>query len=256
MVITGVGPDSLGEGLAVAIGSQSPSSLILASRTESKVQQVADKVRQLSKPTSVIAVVLDLASQRSIRAAASQIQGLVDRIDILINNAGVMVPDHHLTEDGIEMQFGTNYVGHFLFTNLLMPHLKIAASASTRGTTRIINVTSAGHRLSPIRFHDYNFEGKEIPPEERPPDGLPAMFDPVSNGYNGWLAYGQSKTANILFSLYLTRHLESAGIVSYSVHPGCKFLQPHFKLCMYSKAYELLTSNRHGAESEPRRGWQ
>ncbi|KAJ5815201.1 Short-chain dehydrogenase [Penicillium riverlandense] len=220
VVITGVGPDSLGEGLAVAIGGQNPSSLILASRTESKVQQVADKVRQLSHSTSVITVVLDLASQKSIRAAASQIQGLVDRVDILINNAGMMVLDHQLTEDGIEMQFGTNHIGHFLFTNLLMPQFKVAASTSTRGATRIINVTSAGHRLSPIRFHDYNFEGKETPPDERPPDGLPAMFNPASNGYNGWLAYGQSKSANILFSLYLTRHLESAGILSYSVHPG------------------------------------
>jgi NAD(P)-dependent dehydrogenase (short-subunit alcohol dehydrogenase family) len=256
VVITGVGPDSLGEGLALAIGGQNPSSLILASRTESKVQQIAHKVQQLSPSTSVVPVVLDLSSQKAIRAAVSQIQGLVDRVDILINNAGVVVLDHQFTEDGIEKQFGTNHVGHFLFTNLLMPQLKTAASASPRGATRIINVTSAGHRLSPIRFHDYNFEGKEIPPEERPPDGLPAMFNPTTNGYNGWLAYGQSKSANILFSVYLTQRLQSAGIVSYSVHPGCKYLLPLSKLCMDSEAYELLNSNPHGLESEPRRDGQ
>jgi NAD(P)-dependent dehydrogenase (short-subunit alcohol dehydrogenase family) len=135
--------------------------------------------------------------------------------------------DRETTEEGIEVQFGTNHIGHFLFTNLLMPQLKNAAKASGPGSTRIINVTSAGHRLSPIRFHDYNFEGKEVPIDERPPEGLPPMFSPTAEGYNGWLAYGQSKAANILFTVYLSQHLKSSGIVSYSVHPGCK-LDPIF----------------------------
>ena len=222
MIITGVAPNSLGEALALAVGSQNPAKLFLASRTETKVQQVADKVREISPDASVESVTLDLASQLSIHAAASQIQGLVDRVDILINNAGMMGLDRETTAEGIEIQFGTNHVGHFLFTNLLMPQLKNAAKLSGPGSTRIVNVTSAGHRLSPIRFSDYNFEGKEVPPDERPPDGLPPMFSPTAGGYNGWLAYGQSKTANILFTVYLTQHLASSGIVSYSVHPGCK----------------------------------
>ncbi|KAJ5896713.1 uncharacterized protein N7473_006112 [Penicillium subrubescens] len=220
VVITGVGPNSLGEALALAIGSQQPAKLFLASRTEAKVQQVADKVRELSPTTSIEAVTLNLASQKSIHAAASKIQSQVDRVDILINNAGMMVLEKETTEDGIEIQFGTNHVGHFLFTNLLMDQMKNAAKSSESGSTRIVNVTSAGHRLSPLRFHDYNFEGKEVPVDERPPDGLPPMFSPSAGGYNGWLAYGQSKTANILFTVYLTQHLASAGIVSYSVHPG------------------------------------
>lgn len=224
MVITGVGPNSLGEALALAIGSQQPAKLFLASRTEAKVQQVADKVRELSPTTSVEAVTLNLASQKSIHAVASKIQSQVDRVDILINNAGMMVLEKETTEEGIEIQFGTNHVGHFLFTNLLMDQMKNAAKSSASGSTRIVNVTSAGHRLSPLRFHDYNFEGKEVPVDERPPDGLSPMFSPAAGGYNGWLAYGQSKTANILFTVYLTQHLASAGIVSYSVHPGCKLL--------------------------------
>lgn len=222
-MITGVGPNSLGEALALAIGSQKPSTLILASRTEAKVQQVADKVRELVPDTKVEVVVMNLASQKSVHAAASKIRSLVDRVDTLINNAGVMVLDRQTTAEGIEMQFGTNHVGHFLLTNLLMPQLKTAANAAGPGSARIINVTSAGHRLSPVRFHDYNFEGKEVPKDERPPEGLPPMFTPTAEGYNGWLAYGQSKTANILFTVYLSQHLASAGIVSYSVHPGCEF---------------------------------
>lgn len=222
MVITGVGPNSLGEALALAIGSQKPSKLILASRTEAKLREVTEKVQKLSPDVSVEAVVLNLASQKSVHAAASKIQSLVDRVDTLINNAGMMVLDRETTEEGIEIQFGTNHIGHFLFTNLLMPQLKNAAKVSGPGLARIVNATSAGHRLSPIRFHDYNFEGKEVPIDERPPEGLPPMFSPSAEGYNGWLAYGQSKAANILFTVYLSQHLANSGIVSYSVHPGCK----------------------------------
>ncbi|KAJ5387006.1 Short-chain dehydrogenase [Penicillium cosmopolitanum] len=214
------GKNISGEALALAIGTQNPANLILASRTVAKVEEVAKTVREQNPDISVVVIALNLASQKSIRAAASKIQGLVDRIDTLINNAGMMVLDRETTEEGIEMQFGTNHVGHFLFTNLLMTQLKNAAKVSGRGSTRVVNVTSAGHRLSPIRFHDYNFEGKEVPVDERPPDGLPPMFSPTADGYNGWLAYGQSKAANILFTVYLTKRLAAAGIVSYSVHPG------------------------------------
>ncbi|KAJ5117140.1 short-chain dehydrogenase [Penicillium atrosanguineum] len=220
VVITGVGPNSLGEALALAIGSQKPRNLILASRTKAKVQEVAAKVQDLSPETSVEAVVLNLASQKSIHEAASKIQSLVDRVDTLINNAGMMVLERETTDEGIEVQFGTNHVGHFLFTNLLIPQLKNAAKVSGPGSTRIINVTSAGHRLSPVRFSDYNLEGKDVPIDERPPDGLPPMFSTTAEGYNGWLAYGQSKTANILFTVYLSQHMASSGIVSYGVHPG------------------------------------
>lgn len=130
MIITGVGPNSLGEALALTIGSQKPARLILASRTEAKVQEVAEKVQKISPETSVEAVVLNLASQKSIHAAASKIQSLVDRVDTLINNAGMMVLERETTEEGIEIKFGTNHIGHFLFTNLLIPQLKNAAKFS------------------------------------------------------------------------------------------------------------------------------
>ncbi|KAJ6014957.1 Short-chain dehydrogenase [Penicillium herquei] len=220
VIITGVGPNSLGEALALAIGSQQPAKLFLASRTEAKVQQVADEVGKLYPGVSIEAVALNLASQKSIHAAAAHIQGLTDRIDILINNAGVMLLNPEKTEEGIEMQFGTNHIGPFLFTNLLMPQLKNAAKLSEHGSTRIVNVTSAGYQISPIRFHDYNIEGKEVPLDERPPDRVPAMFNMTAPGYNGWIGYGQSKTANILFAIYLTHNLAKDGIVSYGVHPG------------------------------------
>lgn len=228
VVITGVGPDSLGEAVALAVGRQMPANLFLASRTESKVKMVADKVQVISPSTSVVPVILDLASQKSVRAAATRIKSLVEHVDVLINNAGMMVLDRATTEEGIEIQFGTNHIGHFLLTTLLTDSLRNAAGRSEAGSTRVINVTSAGHRLSPFRFHDYNFEGKEVPPEEKPPAELPPMFTTSPGTYNGWIAYGQSKTANILFTIHLNHTFASDGIVSYSVHPGCEYRS---KLC-------------------------
>ncbi|KAL1967853.1 hypothetical protein VTN77DRAFT_2542 [Rasamsonia byssochlamydoides] len=222
VVITGVAPNSLGQAMALAIASQNPSKLFLASRTKEKLEQVAQEIYNNSpKAKSAVEIVpMDLSSQRSVEQAAAQIAAKVDTVDVLINNAGVMVLTPQRTAEGIELQFGTNHIGHFLFTHLLLDRLKNAAAKSgVVGATRVVNVTSAGHRLSPIRFHDYNIEGKEVPPEEQPPPGITAVYGKAGE-YNGWLAYGQSKTANILFSAYLSQKLKDKGIVSYATHPG------------------------------------
>lgn len=206
------------------IAQHAPAHLILASRTKSKLEQVTNIIQKSAPNLRISIVVLDLSSQTSIKTAAEEILRLTDQIDILTNNAGVMDPELHHTSEGIELQFGTNHIGHFLLTNLLLPRLATAATHSTPGTTRIINVSSQGHRLSPVRFHDYNFEGNPIPDEEAPPAGLPEAFLPRSGRiYSGFLAYGQCKTANILFSLALTERLEEQGIRSYAVHPGCVY---------------------------------
>ncbi len=223
ILITGVSPKSLGESLALSIASQRPALLILASRTQSKIDAVTIQINDTFPDVRTKSVLVDLSSQNSVRKAAEHVNSTVQKIDILVNNAGIMDPDHHFTPEGVELQFGTNHIGPFLFTNLLMPKILAAAEQSPKpGSTRIVNVTSAGHRISPIRFSDYNFEGKDMPPEEQPPPNLPASFFKPGSTYSGFLSYGQSKTANILMSVYLTEHLRSQGIVSYSVHPGCK----------------------------------
>lgn len=94
-----------------------------------------------------------------------------------------------------------------------------------------MNLTSAGHRLSPVRFSDYNFKKaiEDLPEEERPPPGLPEKLMPgKGETYNTFLAYGQSKTANILFSGSLNEELGERGVRTYAVHPGCKFDYFHF----------------------------
>lgn len=201
--------------------------MILASRTRSKLNEVSRSVSSSSNITPDI-VELDLASQRSIRAAAAKINALVSHVDILIQNAAVVSSDRHETEDGIEQTFGTNHVGHFLLTSLLMPRLIAPPRES-----RVINVTSLGYRLSPVRFHDYNFTGNMVPPEEQPPPELPPRLKPDPQGgrpYQGFCAYGQSKTANILHCVSLNKKYANSGLRAFAVHPGCKFFSTNADL--------------------------
>jgi NAD(P)-dependent dehydrogenase (short-subunit alcohol dehydrogenase family) len=180
-------------------------------------------VRNAYPDVPVALVALDLMSQESVKKAAAEIASLTDRLDLIINNAGVMSQTRITTKEGIEGQFGSCHIGHFLLTNLLMPQLLAAAKSNAPGATRVVNLTSLGHRISPVRFSDYNLTGKDVPPEEKNPNPLPPIFQKNSpDGYNGWVAYGQAKTANILFSIALNERLKGKGVTSYAVHPGCK----------------------------------
>jgi NAD(P)-dependent dehydrogenase (short-subunit alcohol dehydrogenase family) len=131
---------------------------------------------------------LDLASLASVREFASAWTG---DIDLLINNAGVMVPPLTRTAEGFELQFGTNHLGHFALTNLLLEHV----------TGRVVTVSSTGHRVGSIDFDDLNWERKP---------------------YKAWRAYGQSKLANLLFTAELQRRLSAAGspVLATAAHPG------------------------------------
>jgi NAD(P)-dependent dehydrogenase (short-subunit alcohol dehydrogenase family) len=131
---------------------------------------------------------LDLASLASVREFAAAWAGAVD---LLINNAGVMVPPLTRTADGFELQFGTNHLGHFALTNLMLGHV----------TGRVVTVSSTGHRLGKIDFDDLNWERKP---------------------YKAWRAYGQSKLANLLFTAELQRRLAAAGsgVLANAAHPG------------------------------------
>ncbi|KAL7629812.1 hypothetical protein AAE478_001335 [Parahypoxylon ruwenzoriense] len=221
VLITGVAPEGVGEGTATAFASQKPAILILVSRTKAKIDSVALSIRSSYPDVDVRSITIDLASQTSIRKAAAEVTSLIVKLDILVNNAGATYNTRRWTIEGIEMQFGANHIGPFLFTKLLFPLFKKAAREQPAGATRIINLSSHGHRLSTIRFHDYNIENKEVPPEEKPFSPLPPAFGRVlEDGYMPTVAYGQSKTANILFTLYLQEHAKNKGITSYAVHPG------------------------------------
>jgi NAD(P)-dependent dehydrogenase (short-subunit alcohol dehydrogenase family) len=131
---------------------------------------------------------LDLADLASIRAFAEDLDG---DLDVLVNNAGVMATPERRTKDGFELQIGTNHLGHFALTNLLLPRI----------SDRVVTVSSGAHRTGRIRLDDLNWE---------------------HGGYQRWRAYGQSKLANLLFTLELQRRLEQAGsaLRAVAAHPG------------------------------------
>ncbi|KAM0257915.1 hypothetical protein ACHAPA_011517 [Fusarium lateritium] len=231
ILVTGVSPNSLGFATAAALASQKPARLILSGRSSEKVQVAIDLLKADYGYPKYDALIMDLSSQASVRAAASQIINDADipPIDILINNAGVMaIPTLTLSEDGIETTFATNHVGHFLFTNLIMPKI-IKAAQTSQTPTRIVNVSSFGHQFAPVRFSDINYTKlpSELPQEERP-EVEKAKFltgaDWSNVAYTGFSSYGQSKTANILFAVSLNQKLAARyGIASYAVHPGAVY---------------------------------
>ena len=193
VLTTGVSPGGLGAHFVETIAKYKPRLLILAGRSQSKIQATADKIQGVETRT----VVLDLASQKQIREAAKEVLAYTENIDVVMNSAGIMAGPYRTTEEGIEAQFGSNHIGHFLFTNLIMP--KVMAS----GSPRIVNISSDGHRGSAVRFDDWNWQNGKT--------------------YDQWKAYGQSKTANILFTKALAKKLGAKGLQSYSVHPGVIF---------------------------------
>ena len=156
---------------------------------------VVGAVRDVPKARAVVdcdLVEVDLADLESVRRGAGEIAERLPRIDLLINNAGVMAPPLMRTAQGFELQIGTNHLGHFVLTNALLPQL-VAGS-------RIVNVSSRGHLRSPMRWDDPHFRDEST--------------------YEKWTAYGQSKTANILFTVELEKRLAGKGIHSYALHPG------------------------------------
>ncbi len=136
-------------------------------------------------------VELDLASLASVRACAAGLVAAGDAFDLVIANAGVMACPKGQTADGFETQFGTNHLGHFVFVNRIAPLLKAGG--------RVVNLSSAGHRFADVDLDDPNFE--------RTP-------------YNEFVAYGRSKTANVLFAVELDRRLGGRGVRATAVHPG------------------------------------
>ncbi len=190
-VVTGA---STGLGLETARALASAGAeVVLAGRDSSRIDAAAATILEREPNAQLEQGLLDLTSLESVRAFAEWYANGHDRLHLLVNNAGVMYTPFEHTAEGFEMQFGTNHVGHFLLTCLLVPQL-LADPPS-----RVINLSSGGHRGSDIVWDDVNFERRD---------------------YDKFAAYGQSKTANILFSVELDRRLASRGVHAYAVHPG------------------------------------
>jgi len=189
-LITGA---SAGLGLEAARGLAARGArLILVARGSDKFDAAVAALRQQFPASSIDAVEVDLSDLASVREAGRAINSRHKRIDVLINNAGVMACPLQLTAQGHEWQFGVNHLGHFLLAHWLQPLLMAAAPA------RVVVLSSGGHKYSGVDFDDLNFKRRE---------------------YNKWLAYGQAKTANALFAVALTQHW-APRVLANAVHPG------------------------------------
>ena len=177
----------------VRVLAQRGAHVIFTARNVPKGQAVAAEIRKATGNDRIEVEELELGSFASIRAFAQRFLARHDHVHMLVNNAGVMACPFAKTAEGHEMQFGSNHLGHFLMTLLVLPALRKAAPS------RIVSVSSRGHHLSPVVFEDIHFE-------RRP--------------YDKWLSYGQSKTANVLFAVGLERRLAGGGVHAYALHPG------------------------------------
>lgn len=216
-------PKGIGFTTAQAFASQSPAHLILAGRTPSKLQETISALKSEYPNVDYRALKLDLSSQKAVRAAAAEVLSWSDvpTVNIIVNSAAVMnLPERIVNEDGIEMQFGTNYVGHFLFSCLLMPKLIKAAQSSPKGATRIVNVVSLSPTMARPRWSDFNLEkkNKDLPKDEQPNFELHRTWgevNPEEKSYMPLEGYNQSKVALVLFSIALNKRLyEKYGILS------------------------------------------
>jgi len=179
---------------AARVLAQRGARLILGCRDQGRARDAVTRIRAAAPGAEVEAVPLDLASLHSVRAAAGQIRSTCEGIDLLINNAGVMMPPYGRTEDGFELQFGINHLGHFALTGLLLDRLAGLPGA------RVVTVSSNNHRDGLINFDDLQSE----------------------RGYRPMAGYAQSKLANLMFTYELQRRLAASGspAIAAAAHPG------------------------------------
>ncbi len=173
--------------------AQRGATVLLACRQRSRGEEVRQQLLPLAR-AGLEVIDLDLADLASVAAAAREVQREFGRLDLLINNAGVMAPPRRLSRDGYELQFAVNHLGHFALTAALLPLLEQQAGA------RIVTVSSGAHYFGRIAFDDLQGERR----------------------YDPWTAYGQSKLANVMMALELQERLAAAGSTTLSIaaHPG------------------------------------
>lgn len=189
--ITG-GNSGLGQETARAMAACG-AHVVMAGRDQAKLDEAVATILSQQPDATLETIICDLGSLASILTCGAEARERFARIDLLINNAGVMACPFGQTADGFEMQFGTNHLGHFALTAELLPLIEAGENK------RIVNLSSRGHHFAPVDLVDPNF---------------------TQRAYDPWVSYGQSKTANILFTVGLEARYAARGIHSYAVHPG------------------------------------
>lgn len=180
---------------AARVLAEKQATVIIAVRNADKGNAAIEKILTQNKNADVRLMILDLANLESVEKFAEEFKKTYSRLDLLINNAGVMIPPYSKTADGFELQFGTNHLGHFALTGLLLELL-----ISTKNS-RIINVSSGAHKAGNLNFEDLNWEKRS---------------------YSAWRAYGDSKIANLYFTSELNKKLKENNLepLVTAAHPG------------------------------------
>jgi NAD(P)-dependent dehydrogenase (short-subunit alcohol dehydrogenase family) len=220
-VITGAS-SGLGRESAHALAAAG-AHVVLAARNRDALTQTAQWIAAEVPDARTSTVQLDLTALASVRAAVTMIRDIAPVVDVLMNNAGVMFTPLRRTHDGFEIQIGTNHFGHFELTRLLVPQLAAA------GNARIVTLSSGGHVMGDVDFDDPNWESRE---------------------YDKFVAYGASKTANILHAKEADRRLRDVGIRAYAVHPGTVATS----LARYMSRSDFSQLRKYAAASSAARG--
>ena len=195
-VVTGA---TSGLGLATAAQvSRSGATVVVTGRDPGRLQEAWEAVAAVSRGPEPDSVLLDLADLSSIRAAADNILERHNTIHVLVNNAGIMAPPLGRTVDDFELQIGTNHLGHFALTGLLLPAIP---ADDEQADARVVTVSSNAHRMGKVNLEDLNYRDRR---------------------YEAWQAYGQTKLANLLFTRELDRRAQLAGLhlKALAAHPG------------------------------------
>jgi retinol dehydrogenase-14 len=190
VLITG-STDGIGRQAAVELAAAG-STLFVHGRNPARGNTVVEEIRSSTGNHNVELLNADLYSLRQVRELAAEVHRRTDRLDVLVNNAGVFMNDRRMTEDGFEMTYAVNHLAPFLLTNLLLDLLKRSAPA------RIITVSSVAHTRGRIDFENLQSE----------------------KSFGGYYAYAASKLANVLFTYQLAKRLEGTGVTSNCLHPG------------------------------------
>ena len=230
-VVTGA-TSGLGLETATALAAHG-AEVVLTGRDSDRLQRSVAAVAEAAQGPAPVGQMLDLADLASVRTAAKELMDAHPVIHVLINNAGVMATPRGTTADGFELQIGTNHLGHFALTGLLLPALPVTDASAD---ARVVTVASGAHRMGGVDPDDLNFERRT---------------------YRPWQAYGQTKTANLLFTAELDRRAHAAGVhlVAAAAHPGwaatnLQFAGPSFA---QNRIGRMMTSGANALLGQPAR---
>ncbi|RAQ98673.1 retinol dehydrogenase 12 [Stemphylium lycopersici] len=225
VLVTGVSKGGIGEAITRAFAHGGASKMIITGRDDTRMSAITELLSSDYPSVQFQPHKLDLTSLAAVRRSAEEIleDDKIPQIDILVGNAGgAWDGSRTVTVDGIETHLAVNHLGHHLFTQTLLPKLQRAAKNSAPGATRVVMVSSLACVISPFRFSDYNLEDRPLAKDEGTNWEVLNYLMGIEQheGYEFEVAYGQSKTANVLFAKHLNKLLSSDGIYAFALHPG------------------------------------